>query len=98
MCVQKVEREGGFGTEHRRRVPTDAQELLIVLGGSVLGTFAKTSANRVVAREVDDKNPLRFRGRGAEAPTVSKIDDETKALEGCALEKAVLPDLAPECL
>ena len=58
-------------------------------------TFAEAGANSVVTRKVDDKYPLRFCRRRTTTPRVPKIDDEAKSLEGCALKKAVRPDLDP---
>lgn len=47
----------------------------------------------MVTREIEDEYSLRFRRRWAVTPRVSKINDESKVLEGRALEKPVFPDL-----
>ena len=91
--IQKVERENCFGTEQRRRVPADLQELSVVFEKPVFGTLAEAKANSMTTRKVDDKYPLSFHRRGTVTPRVSEVDDQTKALESYALEKSIYPDL-----
>ena len=69
--VQKIEGENCLGTEHRRQVPTNAQELSKPLKISAFGAIAETDADGVVTRKVDDEYMLRFRGERTTIPGVS---------------------------
>ena len=91
--IQKVERENRPGTEHRRRVPVKAQKLSKVLEEPILRTIAETDIDIVITGKVNDQYPLSFGRKGAAVPRVSKVYDQSEALEGYALEKTVRPDL-----
>lgn len=93
VCVQEIKRENRLRTEHRRRVPTDAQELPKIFKKAVFGTLAEADADSVMAGKINNKYPLSLGGRGAETPRVPEIHDQAEALECYALEKAVRPDL-----
>ena len=71
VCIQKVEGENRFGTKHRRRVPTNTQELSKISKKSVFGTLAETDLDRVMTGKVDDKYLLRFRRKGTAIPGMS---------------------------
>ena len=47
----------------------------------------------MVAREVDDDNPLDFWANGADVGGVNEVDYEPKAFKGCSLEEAAVPRL-----
>ena len=95
--VQKIEGKNCLGTEHRRRVPTSAQELAKFFEESVFGAIAETDADGVVAGKVDDKYPLRsFHGERTTILEVSKVDDQAETLKGYAFKKAIRPGLKPK--
>ena len=65
----------------------------MIVGKATFEAYARTYTDSVIAGKVDDEYPLSFRLIRATIPTVSKIDDETEALEGHVLEKSVVPGL-----
>ena len=91
--IQEVKRENRAGTEHRCRVPVEAQELSEVFEKPVLRAITETDANSVITRKVDDEYPLSFGGKGTAFSRVPEVHDQSKTLEGHALEKTVCPDL-----
>ena len=77
ICIQKVKRENRLGTLHRCRVQTDAEELSIALEKPALQTIAETDTNGVTAGKINGEYFLRLRRRGATAPRVTEVDDQT---------------------
>ena len=47
----------------------------------------------MIAREIDDENPLGFWPNGADVGVVREVKDQSEAFKGCVFEETAIPQL-----
>ena len=93
ICVQNIEREDSLRPKYRCWVPTHPQQLAIRLQKRTVRTFAKSNADGMVAREIDDEDPLGFWSNGADVGVVREVKDESEAFKGYVFKETAIPQL-----
>ena len=56
-----------------------------------MGTHAKPNADGVVARKIDDGDPLGLWPNGADMGVVDEVDNKSEPLEGGVFEETTIP-------